>query len=222
MHYTSARIGSCLRNFRKAPPMHVVLERVVCQIADELSGSDAETTQIHPCGLKYKWNAQQVIEHLVLGYRETTRQMEARLSKGHRPRKIDRTWLQWVLQLMILSFGKLPSGVPAMDETMPASGQFAAMSGRQLDELLRQEAEAMDTALDRCRRKFGMERVAHHPLLGPLRVDQWRRYHVVHGLHHLAQLQAVLQDAAPAPVPVKTSAPNLVKELQVPIHRPLA
>ncbi|MGC2398457.1 MAG: DUF1569 domain-containing protein [Acidobacteriaceae bacterium] len=202
--------------------MHPVLERVVCQIAVELNGADAETTQIHPLGLIHKWNAQQIIEHLILGYRETTRQLETRLSKGHRPRNVDRTSLQWLLQLMILSFGKLPSGVPAMEETMPAPGRFGAMSGRQLDELLRQEMEALDSALDRCRRKFGMERVAHHPLLGPLRVDQWRRFHVVHGLHHLAQVRAVIQEVAPAPVPVRTGGTSLVKELQVPIQRPLA
>ena len=49
----------------------------------------------------------------------------------------------------------------------------------------------MDIALDRCRRKFGMERVAVHPMLGPLRVDQWRRFHAVYGMHHLEQLVQV-------------------------------
>lgn len=202
--------------------MHAVLERVVCQIADELNGLDAETTQLHPRGLTYKWNAQQVIEHLVLGYCLTTRALESRLSKGRLPRNLSQTWLQWSLQLIILSFGAFPTGVPAMDETMPAPGRFPVMSGRQLCGLLRQEMDAMDAALDRCRRKFGMERVAHHPLLGPLRVDQWRRFHVVHGLHHLTQLQAVMEQVAPAPVPVRMTGKSLVKELQIPAQRPLA
>ncbi len=41
---------------------------------NEVRGLDAETTQLHPNGLAYKWSAQQVVEHLVLGYRLTARQ----------------------------------------------------------------------------------------------------------------------------------------------------
>jgi len=67
-----------------------------------------------------------------------------------------------------------------------------------------------------------MERVARHPFLGPLRVDQWRRFHVVHGYHHLGQLRSVIEQVAPAPVPVQLSSKNLVKKVQIPAQRPLA
>jgi Protein of unknown function (DUF1569) len=208
--------------------MHAVLERVVCQIANEVSGLDAETSQLHPHGLNYKWNAQQVVEHLVLGYRLTTSALETRLNKGHLARNRRRTYLQWLLQLMILSFGVLPQGAPALEETTPTPGRFGAMNGRELNDLLRQEMAAMDAALDRCRRKFGMERVANHPWLGALRVDQWRRFHVVHGLHHVAQLRSVIEQVAPAPAPIPTAAvplrttSSLVKEFKIPAQRPLA
>jgi hypothetical protein len=33
--------------------------------------------------------------------------------------------------------------------------------------------------------------VGRHFLLGPLRVDQWRRYHVLHLRHHLRQMADV-------------------------------
>jgi hypothetical protein len=33
-----------------------------------------------------------------------------------------------------------------------------------------------------------MERVGRHFLLGPLRVDQWRRYHVLHLQQQLTQM----------------------------------
>jgi len=202
--------------------MHAVLERVVSQISSEVRDLDAETTQLHPKGLAYKWSVQQVIEHLVLGYRLTTEGLETRLNKGRLSRNRTRTGLQWTLQLMILSFGALPRGVPALDETMPTPGAFAAMNGRQLEDLLRQEMSAMDAALDRCRRKFGMERVSSHPWLGPLRVDQWRRFHVVHGLHHLTQLRSVIEQVAPMRVPVTVAGPTLVEKLHVPAQRPLA
>jgi hypothetical protein len=202
--------------------MHAVLERVVSQISSEVLGLDAETTQLHPNGLVYKWSAQQVVEHLVLGYRLTSSALENRLSKGRLSRNHKRTYLQWSLQLMMLSFGKLPRGVPALDETMPVAGSFAALDGQQLGDLMRQEVDAMDTMFDRCRRKFGMERVAVHPFLGPLRVDQWRRFHAVHGLHHLDQLRVVVAQVAPMRVPVKIGGPILVEKLQIPAQRPLA
>jgi hypothetical protein len=202
--------------------MHAVLEQVVSQISIEVLRLDAEKTQLHPNGLAYKWSAQQVVEHLVLGYRLTSSALETRLNKGRLSRNRKRTYLQWSLQLMILSFGKLPRGVPALDEVMPVAGSFAAMDGQQLGNLIRQEMEAMDKLFDACRRKFGMERVAVHPFLGPLRVDQWRRFHVVHGLHHLTQLRSVIEQVAPMRVPVTIAGPTLVEKLHVPAQRPLA
>jgi hypothetical protein len=202
--------------------MHAVLERVVSQIADELAGLDAEMTHLHPRGLNYRWNAQQIIEHLVLEFRQSTQMFEKRLSKGHQLRDVSRTRVQWLLQLVMLSFGRYPVGVPAMEDTVPKGGEFAVLSGRQLIELLRCEIELMDGAMDRCRAKFGMEKVGRHPLLGPLRVDQWRRFHVVHGLHHLGQLRRVIAELPLEPVPVRKSGTQLVKELQIPVQRPLA
>src|ERR1700677_4293438 len=134
--------------------MHAVLERVVSQISSEVLGLDAETTQLHPNGLAYKWSAQQVVEHLVLGYRLTSSALENRLSKGRLSRNHKRTYLQWSLQLMILSFGKLPRGVPALDETVPVAGSFAAMDGQQPGEHIRKDFDAMDTMVDRCRDNY--------------------------------------------------------------------
>jgi len=202
--------------------MHAVLERVVSQISSEILRLDAETTQLHPNDLAYKWSVQQVVEHLVLGYRLTSGALETRLNKGRLSRNQKRTYLQWSLQFMILSFGKLPQGVPALEETIPVAGQFAAMDGQQLGDLIRREVTTMDSLFDACRRKFGMERVAVHPFLGPLRVDQWRRFHVVHGWHHFSQLRSVIAQVAPVQLPVTIAGPTLVEKLQIPAQRPLA
>ena len=101
--------------------MHAVLEQVASQFASEVLSLDAETTHLHPKGLDYKWSAQQVVEHLVLGYRQTSKALETRLNKGRLSRNQRRTYLQWSLQLMILTFGRLPRGVPALDETVPVA-----------------------------------------------------------------------------------------------------
>jgi hypothetical protein len=65
------------------------------------------------------------------------------------------------------------------------------MTGNELLEILREEMDQMDHLLDDCRHRFGIQRAAAHFLLGPLRVDQWRRFHVIHFRHHLQQLQRI-------------------------------
>jgi hypothetical protein len=202
--------------------MHVVLERIVLQIAEELRELDRETVQLHPGGHAHQWSAHEVVGHLVLGYRKTATALQTRLNKGRTSRNQNRTWLQLCLQWMILSLGNLPRGVPALDETIPKPDSFAPMNGQQLGALLRQEMETLDTILDACWREFGVERVATHPWLGPLRVDQWRRFHAIHGEHHLVQIRAVIAQVAPAPVPIRIHSGSLVKERQVPSQRPLA
>jgi hypothetical protein len=64
---------------------------------------------------------------------------------------------------------------------------------RELNERLENSIESLDATLDQYRQRFGLERVGRHFLLGPLRVDQWRRYHVLHLRHHLRQMVDVRQ-----------------------------
>jgi hypothetical protein len=209
--------------------MHAVLQTLMDRISREIDGLADETMQLHPDGNVQRWSPQQLVEHLVLTYRMATRNLEAHLAKGRVTRSQDRSRVEWTLQLMVLSFGYYPGGVPPVEETSPKAGLFRAQSGRELAELLEVELEAMDAALDRCRRKFGMERVAVHPMLGPLRVDQWRRFHVVHGMHYLKQLiqvrdQVVRKSAehgAGQDISPRTASAGLREKLPIPAHRSL-
>lgn len=202
--------------------MHAVLETVACRIERVVEGMDITSAQRTPGGMAHRWSSQQIVEHLVLSCRATRDELEARLQKGRVTRHQKRTKVQWTLQMMILTFGYFPAGTPAFDETLPMAGRFPPMQGRQLANLLREEFNAMDTVFDSCRRKFGMERVAVHPLLGPLRVDQWRRFHVVHGTLHLEQLQHLNPRSAPQLIPCKVATTSLAKELHIPAQRPFA
>jgi hypothetical protein len=101
------------------------------------------------------------------------------------------------------------------------AGLFPVKNGSELVGLLTKELEAMDAALDRCRRKFGMERVAVYPILGPLRVDQWRRFHAVYGTHYLRQLVQVRERVAPHGVLASSAGVKLAKELSIPARRSL-
>jgi len=52
----------------------------------------------------------------------------------------------------------------------------------------------MDASLADAERRFGHRtRVLFHPILGPLTAQQWRRFHLVHGRHHLKQIEARLK-----------------------------
>jgi hypothetical protein len=168
--------------------MHAVLQQVFDFWRAELSGASVEWCQMHPLQDDRLWSAQQLIEHLVLTFRSTSRVLSKRLERG-RPTGDRGSPLQWVLQMTTLSFGHLPRGAPAPSFARPDQLHWNSMSGAELIELLRQEIDQMDGLLDQCRNRFGLQRVATHFVLGPLRPDQWRRFHVVHMRHHLGQLR---------------------------------
>jgi hypothetical protein len=170
--------------------MHPVLQQVFDGYRPTLADRPATWCQLHPRQDDRLWSAQELIEHLVLTCRSTTRELEKRLERGH-PTRAHSTSLQWFLQLVVLSFGRMPRGVPAPIFARPEQLHWNAMGGSELLESLRQEMDHMDERISECRQRFGIQRVASHFLLGPLRPDQWRRFHVIHIRHHLEQLKRI-------------------------------
>jgi len=48
----------------------------------------------------------------------------------------------------------------------------------------------MDGALTECAARFGvLVKVLDHPVLGPFSIEQWRKFHFVHGRHHVKQIR---------------------------------
>lgn len=199
--------------------MHPILQNVESQFHSILGSLDAEETQQHPNGNLLRWNAQQVVEHLILTYELSSAVLAQRLEK-RRPTAAQCTALEWSLQMLVLTLGRMPKGAPAPPETVP--NPSLPLNGHQLAWKLSSEAEKMDELLSQCRTMFGLQRVASHSILGPLRVDQWRRFHVIHGLHHLGQIQRILQ-VAPASRPARQFRPILPpwasKEVRIPANR---
>jgi hypothetical protein len=167
--------------------MHPVFQSALREVTAELGGFDATSASVHPCGRPHCWSVQQIVEHLVLSLDATQTTLEERLSKGRPGRNLHRSRTEWAVQLMILSAGHMPKGVGAPRETTPAAN-LASMGVREMTDRLERAIESLDATLDQCRQRFGMERVGRHFLLGPLRIDQWRRYHVLHLRHHLKQI----------------------------------
>jgi len=202
--------------------MHAVLEKVAAKIEGELGGLDVICARKHPNGNDRVWNIHQIVEHLALNCRFTTATLEKRLAKGKITRKQERTALQRALELMVLSFAYVPEGTPALEETAPVEGFLPPMSGRELGRVLCAEMDAMDAVLDRCRSRFGMERVAVHPIFGPLRVDQWRRWIALESGSYLCQIERVRMLVAPPAEQERSPRAVLAKELHVPAQRPFA
>jgi hypothetical protein len=54
----------------------------------------------------------------------------------------------------------------------------------------------MDEVIGQCEARFGKRtRVLDHPVLGPLTARQWRKFHWVHGRHHVKQIQKLRQQS---------------------------
>jgi hypothetical protein len=47
----------------------------------------------------------------------------------------------------------------------------------------------LDQLLDECEAQYGKGvRILDHPILGPFRAQQWRKFHLAHGRHHMEQI----------------------------------
>jgi hypothetical protein len=54
----------------------------------------------------------------------------------------------------------------------------------------------MDEVIRQCEEKIGRgTKLLDHPILGPLTASQWRKFHLVHGLHHGKQLRRLRRGA---------------------------
>jgi Protein of unknown function (DUF1569) len=167
--------------------MHPVFQSAFDEVAAELERFDSTSANVHPWGRPHCWSVHQVVEHLALSMDNTRIALDERLAKGRRGRNLERSGTEWLLQLMILSAGHMPKGVGAPHETTP-KGNLPEVRVRELIQRLESAIDSLDATLDQVRHRFGMERVGRHFLLGPLRVDQWRRYHVLHLRHHMKQI----------------------------------
>jgi len=130
-----------------------------------------------------KWSSLQVLEHLFLSYTATTKGLLRSLEAG-RPEPGGQSFAQRLRRVYVLGIGRFPAGVEAPMQTVPRNilGDDAI---RQFNDAL----VAMDATLTDTERRFGQNaRVLRHPVLGPLTAQQWRRFHLVHGRHHLRQI----------------------------------
>ena len=137
-----------------------------------------------------KWSPAQILEHLALGFGATAKGAARCLAAG-RPAAGVPTLRHHVATALVVTVGYLPSGRSAPERTRPRG-----LSGGAAMEAVRANLVAMDDALARCAQRFGARAaLLDHPILGPLSVSQWQKFHRVHTRHHMKQIERLRRGA---------------------------
>lgn len=169
--------------------MHASLRQLRQDLESAVDGMSAD--QMRWC-VPGKWCATEVLEHLYLTYTGTIRGMEKALAAGT-PLATRATLKQRLATFIVVNYGYLPSGrkTPAVAAPRGLGEDARTRIGEAL--------ETMDSLLDQCDARFGRVPLLDHPILGPLSARQWRKFHSVHGRHHLRQLLAIRGQARNRP-----------------------
>jgi len=161
--------------------MDSYLERLRQELEDAIQGASPEGWTQAPPG---KWNAAQILEHLFLSYKGTSLGAAKCLELGA-PLATRTTLSQRLGTLLVVNLGYFPSGRKAPERTMPRG-----MPSEEAWQAILPELETMASGLNDCERRFGARtKIMDHPVLGPFTVSQWRKFHWVHGRHHVRQIR---------------------------------
>lgn len=157
------------------------LKRLQQEIATAVAGLSTEQMSRHPPG---KWSAAEVLEHLYLTYTGTIKGFE-RVAAAGKPLATVSSWSQRRRALIVVGFGYFPSG----RESPPVVRPRGVPQEKVLGEIGAKIAE-MDDIIRRCEESLGLRRkLLDHPILGPLTGREWRKFHLVHGRHHVKQIR---------------------------------
>lgn len=164
--------------------MDSYLSRLQQQIVEATAGVDLHRLTRHPEG---KWSIAQILEHLSLTYSGTAKGFERCLQAG-KPLAGSPSWIQRRNIFVVVGLGYMPGG--------RKSPEPAAPRDRPAEEVVRGIGPllaSMDAAIQRCEQRYGARvPLLDHPILGPMTASQWRKFHWVHGRHHLKQVASLL------------------------------
>ena len=163
------------------------LEKLMGAVETAVEGMSGEQLNWHPPG---KWCAAEVLEHLYLTYTGTIKGFERVIEAG-KPLATRASMTQRWRTLVVTGFGYLPPGRKAPRVTEPR--------GLPPESVLKEvgtQIVAMDAIIEQCESRFGRGvHLLDHPILGPLTAAQWRKFHLLHGLHHRKQLLRLRQSS---------------------------
>ena len=130
-----------------------------------------------------KWCVAELLEHLYLTYTGTSKGFERVLDAGA-PMVSSPTLKHRLSTIVVVGLGHMPEGRKA-----PAHATPRGIAPEKVMTEIGAQIAAMDEVIARAEAKYGAQtRVLDHPILGPLTAAQWRKFHWVHGRHHLRQI----------------------------------
>jgi hypothetical protein len=160
--------------------MDAYLQRLQDAIASATKGMTAGQLQRHPEG---KWCAAEILEHLYLTYTGTSKAFERCLQAG-KPLARKPAFMDRLRTFVVTGLGHMPEGRKSPKHALPRG-----MVPEELVSEIGQRIADMNEAIARCEALYGKRtRVLDHPVLGPLTARQWRKFHWVHGRHHVKQI----------------------------------
>lgn len=164
------------------------LARLQIEIQSAIDGlSPNELTRSIPG----KWCIAEIFEHLYLTYTGTVKGFGRLLSEG-RSLATPVTWPQRGRTFVVVNLGYMPKG-----RKSPPAGQPRGIPADKVLSEVSSTISSMDEIMNTAVAKFGKRtRVLDHPILGALSVQQWRKFHLVHGLHHVKQIQRLRHTTA--------------------------
>jgi glutathione S-transferase len=166
--------------------MHPTMNQIRDAIANCTHGLSEVQMRKHPEG---KWDTAAILEHLALTYSSTARVMQKCLAAGH-PTAGSPTLQHRMRCLVVLKLNFIPRGREAPKHVVPS----LAMSGQEARELIFSNLESMDKVFAECEQSFGGTiKLADHPVLGPISLSGWRKFHLLHTRHHVKQIDAVVR-----------------------------
>jgi hypothetical protein len=130
-----------------------------------------------------QWSAAEILEHLYLTYTSTVKGFERCLKTG-RPQVSPPTAKQRLAAVLVVGAGLMPGRREAPPYTRPRgtpAEKVVAEIGVQI--------AAMDRIIAHCEARYGKRvKLLNHFVLGPLTGSEWRKFHWVHGRHHIKQI----------------------------------
>jgi hypothetical protein len=160
--------------------MDSILEELKQAVESAIGGLSNEQLSWRPAG---KWCAAEILEHLYLTYTGTIKGFEKMMQSG-KPVTTPASTKQRLRKLVVLGFGYLPAGRVA-----PANTRPKGLPVENVRSEVGATIAAMDAIIAECEDGFGRGfPLLDHPVLGELTGRQWRRFHLVHGRHHVNQI----------------------------------
>ena len=137
-----------------------------------------------------KWSIAQILEHLFLTYTGTTKGLGRVLAEGH-SLATKTTWKHRASAFVVITLGHMPEGRKSPAVALPR-GIPAEKIAADIIPAIGTMNEAMDQVVSALGERTP---VMDHPVLGPLSIQHWRKFHLVHGLHHVGQIQKLRHSA---------------------------